>query len=218
MIKLTKKDSIKLAIIGGLVLLTLIFSVRACRVGDRLTKMEGEYNALKAVHQTTVQDANKRIAEQTRQIAALDDHIAILNGQIERGEALIEASDSQLADLETELVDLRAREESVASLRTEVVNLESQLNIWKEKFTLAQGIIANKDGIIFSLSQKYDAQVVITDQYKKMYSDVQKLHDNLAAQLGITKRKLKSSKVISTIKTVGLGAVGGFLVYSLVKK
>ena len=50
-----------------------------------------------------------------------------------------------------------------------VDNLSKQLSIWKQKFTLAEGIIRDKDVVIFSINEKYEAQVKISLEWRGLY-------------------------------------------------
>ena len=72
--------------------------------------------------------------------------------------------------------DLKKLEEELSSIPTEeknliIENLKSQIIVWRDKFTLAQQEISNKDKIIFNLTEKYNSQVIISDQWKKQYQN-----------------------------------------------
>lgn len=209
----SSKHLIKYAIFGCLLVMVCFFFVKSCTLTDRYSAKIGEYNALLQVHEQYKQGALEAILKARDYISGLiakNDEIA---KRVKSTELQIVAKNGKLLQLNRELV----KAQNTGDKDAQISNLESQLNIWKVKFTLAEKIIEDKDNIIFNLKQQYDKQVNITIDIEKLYGQSQDLLRRNEVLLNITQRKLRTAKGGSTFKTVALGVLGGFVAYKLIK-
>ena len=97
-------------------------------------------------------------------IAEYEKKIAELNGNIDSSNTIIAGigeKDEALAD-RTKRLEAARRE--ITNKDALISNLEQQVETWRARFSLAQDTIAEKDKIIFSLTDKYEIQLKITKE------------------------------------------------------
>ena len=115
-----------------------------------------------------------------------------------------------VADLEEEFGNLTNKDAKIS-------NLTKQVEVWKEKFNLSQSIISDKDAIIFSLTQKYESQVVISLEYKSMDETSRGLLDIRDKQVKELEKLNKRLRLTSGLKSGLAVALAGIVLYSLLK-
>ena len=133
-----------------------------------------------------------------------------------------EVAEKDLRDVEKErkIEELEAEEEVLVGSGTKdsiIVNLRKQVNIWKKRFSLSQGIIAGKDKIIFSLRANYDIQVKITDAWISKFNAERTLRLSAEVVIKEALHEIRTLKVKSWFKTGGIAIVGGILLYGVLK-
>jgi len=197
-------------LVGFLVLGIVFLVMDKCGDDARLQKLRGEYETHKNITKIIVQEAGRVIQEQDKKIGELDERIDFLNG-------IIEVKDEDLAELDDKVTDLEDEFETLKDKDEKIENLTKQVSVWKEKFGISQSIIKDKDKIIFSLSKKYEAQIWISESYKKMYettlSDKKKLQQIVTAQ----DWQIGKLKLTSRAKTGMVVLIGAYLIYDIVK-
>ncbi len=175
-----------------------------CGDTAKYNKLKGEYQTYYEMSRVVIEKSIQEIHVQDKEIVALDEKVNFLLG-------IIEVKDKDLADKEEELGELKRE---FASLE----ECQQQYDKLVEAFTLCKGISVNKDQVIFSLNEKYEAQVVISIKYKDMYESVQPLIDIHIKQVkeleNINRRLRFTSKLKTGIVVLGIGVV----LYSLLRK
>ena len=207
------KYLLKYALIGVLSLCAVFFLLRSCSVTDRYSILLGKYEAL-----TQVQEEAEKIAQENIDLALENiDNLTSKNKglirRIEIAEMEIVETDGDIARLENELLEAQDTGDKDA----QISNLTEQVSTWKQKFTLAQNIISDKDKVIFNLNEKYESQLKISVDFEKLYIAEKDLRRKGKVLLGMATRKLRVARVGGTFKTITVGVLGGFIAYKLIK-
>lgn len=211
---------VKYLIAGAAVLaLLLAFSTyRACDGYDKYSVLKGQYEALSQVNETQKAESIQQIVALRNLITQKDEKIRNITSHIEVKEGEISTLHAQTDNLEFKYTALEKRVHSVDTLEKRVDNLETQVTIWKGKFTIAEGIIANKDEIIFNINGKYEAAVKIGLEWKSMYESETTLNKLLNKRLNLADKKIASLKFTGTVKGGLVGALAGVVLYGVFKK
>lgn len=201
----------------GKALLALFFMyfimtvIDSCQTRQNLKEAEKAYLTLK--EQVKVeQEASEALVE------GYEDRIAELNGMIDsinfendKRMQKIEEGDERIRELREEVETLSDKDEIIA-------NLESQLETRDYQLSLARETIKEQDIVIFSLTEKYNTQVKITDEYKAQLASATRLQAETEGALKSVSVELYREQKKNRVLNVGLAAVvGGAILYSLVK-
>lgn len=205
-------STIKWAVLAAVIIPALIFLQRSCSLYDEVSVLKGKHEALQAAYADADAKAKATIAGMTAEIEARDKAIAELNHGVVVIEGKIEVKDEKIRELEEEFAQLG--ENSGAK----IVNLQAQVVAWKEKFTLAESIIADKDGIIFNLTAKYDSQVKISAEWEASYHRQVELNTACLERIKVMEGEWKGLRFGSKLKTYAIAAAAGWIVYSMVRK
>jgi len=200
-----------------LVIVLLVVGYRSYSLYDRYSVLKGRYDALAEEYTQQKDESLQQIVGLRNIITQKDERIRNINTGIVEKEGEISTLHAQTAELESTYAKLKEELVSVDTLQLRVDNLETQVSIWKQKFTLSEGIIQDKDGVIFSLNAKYEAQVKISLEWKQMYDNEVVLHNLSEVRARIADKKLGGLRFTGTIKTglvLGLAAV---VIYGLVQ-
>lgn len=208
-----KINLVKYAIIGIILVVLCIIFVRSCTITDRYSRLLGEYTALKSIAKENEKIAQDNIDKSLKQIKNLTSKNAELTKHVKLKENELVNLDNEVNRLETELIDAQ----NTGDKDAQITNLESQVTIWKEKFTLAQNIITDKDSIIFNLTNQYKIQLNVSNEYKTLYENELNLRIKCEVLLKATTRKLHTAKGVGTFKSIFIGALGGYVAYQLIK-
>ena len=183
-----------IAVIIALSLAVVFLGLDKCGSSRKVDELKGQYEEASRIAKVERLIKEETIKEQQKKIGALNVAIEVKNTTIAKKERANAKLDDSIADLEREFNDLEQQEDKIG-------NLLRQIEVWKEKFALSQSIIADKDEIIFSLTKKYESQVVISDSYKTMYDtlalNTRKLQKIVTAQ----DRQIKRLKLTSGLKS-----------------
>lgn len=204
------KNIKNVAVVVTLSLAIVFLLMDKCGSSRKADELKGQYEEASRIAEVEKRIKEEIIKEQREIIEKQDSLIAKANKKVEIKNNLISSLGNEVADLEDEFSNLTDKDEKIA-------NLVSQVSIWKEKFTLSQSIIKDKDDVIFSLNEKYEAQVIISISYKDMYESVQGLVDirtNQVKELENINRRLKLTSKVKTGVVIGIAAI---VVYSLLK-
>lgn len=183
--------------------------------GIKAKELKAQYEAMKAESEAEKAESLQEIEQLRNIIAQKDREIRIINAQIEYKQGEISTLHEQTTKLESAYATLV--EEDALNYVAKIDNLTKQVELWKQKFTLAQSIIYDKDAIIFGLTEKYEAQEKISLEYKTLYENELALRELAETRLKIADRRIRGLRIGGTIKTgfiVGLAAV---VVYGLAK-
>ena len=191
------------AVIVALSLAMVFLVMDRCGDTAKYNKLKGEYQAYYTISKKVVQQSIQAINEQGEEIEALDKKIEFLHG-------IIEVKDKDLADKEEELGELQKEFDSLDEC-------QEQYNKLVEAFTLCKSINSDKDTLIFSLNEKYKAQVVISISYRDMYESVQGLADIRTKQIKELEKINRRLKLTSKLKTGIVITMAGVVLYSLLK-
>ena len=199
-------------IIAILILVIIIIAFGAYKRSQdaKLYRIEGLYEGNKAEAEKEKQEAQKVIQELKKEIGEKDKLIALAEDNVIELKKRDEYKSQDLAKLESEVVNLKDKDKIIE-------NLKSQINVWSERFTLAQNQLAEKDKIIFSLTEKYNAEVKISIQWEGLYNrqvdlnkileDKGKVADKKIARLGF-ESKIEKVLITGFIIYVGVNVIG----------
>jgi hypothetical protein len=192
----------------------LLLGFRACdsHYKQRAAELKGQYELL-------LTTADKEKADLTEHIAQMTDAIEMAQREIV---LLIETRVEQervVAVQSAEIERLRAEEPIQPELEVEplVINLRGQIARMSLVIQNQEQIIQGNDKIIFNLVHKYEAQVLISDDYKTMFESQLELHALAIDRLRIAENRIRGLRFGSTIKTVGVLAGVGTIAYLLLR-
>lgn len=197
-------------IVGILIGLFLLSVVDKCGQSNKYKKLRAEYKELNAIHKISHEKSKEAISEKTEEIRRADKKIKELELAVAKKGKILTEKGSEIEELEEAYDEAITKDE-------QIVNLQRQVQLWKEKFHIAENIIADKDAIIFSLTQKYEAEFVISNEWKSMYENELEMRNNLEAQIKALRKQVRGIKFGSTTKTGLLVIVGGILAYQMIK-
>jgi chromosome segregation ATPase len=215
MIKLMDKSAwfkyLKIVGVVAVVIWAIIGTQRACRIYDENSILKGQYDAMKKAA-----EENKAAADQ--KIAELQKTIADKNKEIGEAQEIINNKNKDISKNHAKIVELEKEREGLKDKDATIVNLDKQVYYWKDQFSLCQQVIAEKDKIIFSLTEKYDAQVKISLEWYHLYNEQVNLRvlaerriDGLEDSLKGLHYSLKVSRTLALI-------LGGIVIYKLIAK
>ncbi len=194
----------------ALLVIILLIGYKSCNLTDKYSELTGEFNAYRAVAESAAVAARKTITEQTKVIGDMNKKIAV-------HEAAVSKKNEQIKDANKKLTALEAEYATLTDCPSQRDNLIKQVTEWAGKFSLSEGIIKDKDGIIFSLTEKYDAQVKITGAVQVQLTDCLKLQPLYEDRISVLERALKKARFVSKLKSWGGVALATGVVYFLVK-
>ena len=193
-----------------LIIGTIIIGYKACNLYDELSVQKGKYEAYREVAKADYAKVAQVVIGQKNIIAAKDAEIAVHKQSVFK-------KSEQIAKTNTKLSDLEA---SYSILSTDVLkidNLTQQVAGWKAQFSLAQEVIAEKDKIIAAWEVKFDAQVVISDEYKAGWDREIQLRKMCEGMVSGLEGKLRRTSFFAKAVTGVAVVAGGYIGYKLVK-
>jgi len=209
---MNSKNIVKYGLIAMLVFTILFLSVKSCNIYDNYSVLKGQYNLLQTENNTLIKVSQKEITEYQNTIAERDTKIKEIS-------ATIAVKNKKIQDLHIATQNLEDTLDFYTLIPNEdkIVNLRKQVEAWKDKFAIISTIVKDKDEIIFNLQEKYNTQLKISLNYKEMYEKSQRLVLLADKRLKLADKKIRNARLGSTVKTIALGAVGGYLIYKVVK-
>ncbi len=176
---------------------------------DALNYWRGEYNELRKI---TTADEQIKLAT----IAELEGKNSLLQGSIDSANTIIANLEGQQSDSDRDILNL---EQSLAQAKTDaerVPILTALVDEWKGKFTLAQAQIAEKDKVIFSLTEQYHNEISVSANYKSLWEREHTLRLKCEEGIGLSDKRIATLN--RTVKTTRLVAVAVVLAVVLLKK
>lgn len=205
---MTKYKPYVIAAIG--LILAIFFTARACKLTDKYSRLEGRYQEMLRISKIDSEILNKTIAEKEKAIAELDKKLITSTQVVSNLTEAIGKKDFDLVGLDAKLKDAKTDSERVPILT-------AQVNVWAEKFNLAQKAIAEKDAQIAAWESKFNAQVTISESWKQKYEDQVRLLNISRTELSVLSRKLVATRITGTIKSGLVLCALGYISYSAIK-
>lgn len=185
--------------------------VRACRVSNNYSKLEGENVLLKA-------NVAKIKAEAEKDRAVSNEKIAVLNASIiehQHNEVIL---DQKLATGDSDLAKLKANFSLIKDCPGQVVNLQAQVaNLEQTKTDLGQKI-EEIQGERDDWHGKYDAQITVSETWKKQYLAEVGLNENLEKGKAQLRTDLWWAKLGSNLKMGAMIVEAGLFGYLYLRK
>lgn len=164
---------------------------------DKVTEITNIQKADEEMHRAAIGELEKKIDE--------------LNGNIDSSNSIIAGLNEADDKKARRIAELQDALDETKPLPEQITNLKEQVFEWKGRFQIAQGVIAEKDTIIFNLTAKYEAQVSISKNFEGLYIDTktnleacQREWSRTIKELGICRTKVKVNKLL----LAGVGALG----------
>jgi len=208
---MNSKNIIRYGAYTAIVLLILMLGMKSCNIYDSYSVLKGQYELLQVENKELIKVNEQEIAEYQAKIADRNKKIEEIIATVALKNDKIQGLHQITTNLEQELSNLVSNEDKI-------INLQKQVTSWKDKFTLIESIVKDKDEIIFNLQEKYNAQLKISLNYKEMYEQSQQLVLLADKRLKLADRKIRSVRLGSTVKTIVIGTVVGFVIYDKVVK
>lgn len=192
----------------SIVILTLL---RSCAYTDEYITAANKYAVrVKELHGNILK-LDKVITQKEAEIAGLDKANTYLNYVISQKNTQLEYATKKIDGLNDALAGATTDAERVPIL----VNLVAE---WTNKFNLSDAKCKDYQGIIFNLQEKYSAQVVITDQWKAKYGLSESARADADAVIAVLRKDLRRAKLFGGVKTIGVMALAGVVICSLISK
>jgi len=169
---------------------------------------------LKAQEKANALLAKKSEAERealTAEIAERDNVVASLTRDLGTAE-------TEIKELTGKIGDLEAVYPTLTTCESRLANMTSQRDKWKSAFTLAATEHASYEDIIEQLHAKYTAQVKISATWQAQYEADHAALGTADKAISALKWDLRKARLIGVVKTAGVIALAGIVVYQLLPK
>lgn len=209
-------------IMVAMLVVIIALTTRNCKSLPEIGELRGEI----ALRDTLIEGGRQDLKTADRQLAlerkAHDRLMGELNGMIDSSNTVIARLMEEDAVSERRIGELEALHPESPTEEEIIDNWQERTELWKNRFSLCQAVIVEKDTIIFSLSQKYEAESQLRSRvegllggYKTQVSLLETQLHSTASLTATLERKLKYNK---SVKTVSVLAFVGAVVYLLVQK
>jgi len=189
---------------------------QSCKGGETIAKIKADLRVAKA-------DAEIAWGRYNDLKKTSDIEIARLSSIVESSELVITDLTGDLSERDKNIAHLEEALASIPNVDT-IDNLTKRVDLltglvdeWKEKFTLAEAIISQKDTQIFALSAKYDLEHIAHLQLQSAYTGLYEYNQGLVRFNTELKRAWSRNKFWGSVKTGGLIAAGAVIIYSILK-
>jgi len=183
---------------------------RSCRFEDSYRRLVKDYNVAKADYELSQAASKKTIKEQELVISGQSKKIADILANANKPTQAEKDKDKQIAALGDKIKKLEAQGDLAGALAA----ARQDIQAWSEKFDLAK---TRYERDIESLDQawkiKFNAQVIITDDYKVRLLTLESLNSKAEHRIGYLETTLRSSRLWGTVKTIAIAGIGGYFVY-----
>ena len=200
----------KLAALAVIVYVGFSMAFKACDLTDAYSVKVGEYEAVQRQAELDRRAAERDIKNLEKSIKERDKMLEDKQVELARKYAAIDALNGDISKLNTALAGAKTDAERVVILTEEV-------RAWVAKFSLAEGIIADKDSQILLWQGKYTDAIKIGDNWKEMYQDYLAQAEACATVNKQLAKELRVSRLGSKIKTGVVIGVAAYVAYTLIK-
>lgn len=197
-------------------LLLLILNIRSCNNEDkerlRLSELKGQFEAYKAKADEQKKRLEAENIEKEERILAFKNRVIALENEAIKIEQEIDTKDEKIKKLESEFSLTEDKDQKIT-------NLQNQVDLWKEKFSLAMVEVEKEREAKKNWKASYEDQVVITKNLKKQLADEANLrkvaeelisgHENREKKLESQIWRLKMETKFERIVLFGLAVYGG---------
>lgn len=200
-------------LIGVLLLLCVFLFLDDACTNRKLGIARNGYDAQKITTVEVQLKADKVINDLRDVLARNGQRIEYLEEEIDAKDLVDVERERRIEELESEevvLVDDGDKDNII-------VNLRKQVNVWKERFTLARGVIEDQKEIIFSLRANYDTQVKITSEVVNKLNSEKALRASAENVIKESVKEMTRLRVKAKLKTGGIALIGGILLYTILK-
>ena len=211
------KTWVKVLLAITLLAVFIIIGYKAWNSYDKKSVYKGRYDALAEEYDTQRDNSKAQISSLRNIISQKDEEIRNKTSHIVEKAGEISTLHAETDELEYAYATLSSNVATVDTLQKRVDNLETQVTIWKQKFSIAETIIADKDTIIFSLNAKYEAQVKISLEWETMYGNEVKLHSLCKQRLSMADKRVGGLRFGGTIKSGLIIGLAGVVIYGLLR-
>ena len=119
-------------------------------------ELKAENERLAAIERKLQDELIIKDKEAADAIAQYEEKIALLNGEIDSANTVIANLEAQDEARRHRIDTLEAEYASLQECEPRLVNMTSQRDEWRSRFSLCDETVAQKDHVIFSLAAKYD--------------------------------------------------------------
>jgi chromosome segregation ATPase len=174
-----------------------------------------KYSIVVGKLEEAVKAANALNAEKDKVIEAAALEIVELDKKLDSSAQVISDLNKNIAVKDKNIAALR---ESWAGLSAECQTRLHELDTkWAEKFTLLEGVVAEKDEQIASWQGKYNTQVQISDAWKVKFEAAERVASLSGEALKLANRKLRRTQILSNVGKIALVGLGGYVLYDKLK-
>jgi len=198
-------------LISGCVILAILLAFswyKSCQESPKEAYWRGQFDILEQRIENERVESLKTIESLKGDIAAKDKDILRVREENKIAENKIIKKSKEVNKLKVTYRDLQNDTERIDNLTQQVVH-------WKEMFTISEQKCSRLDDIIFSLTEKYNTQLKITQKYITLYNNECKVSQVLTMRLDICTKRAKGFKFGSTIKSGIVLTLAGIIIYSL---
>jgi len=191
--------------------LAIAFGIAVCdglRIRDKASVIAGRYQEAAAIAKADAKLKDALIAKQNTIIGQKNKEIAEKN-------EVIGHMTNDIGQKDKELDKIRGTWSTLsADCQAKLLELDTT---WAQKFSLSEAIVAEKDKVISAWAAKYAAQVIISESWKAKYDAECRLLQLATQGWNVAERKLRWTRVISTVKFGLIVGCLGYISYSVIK-
>jgi len=184
----------------------------------RSCKLDKKYRGLKAAYETDkkITEADKALS--VAHIEELNNAIGQMTSEVVRLSEEVLSKRKRISELSIQLDELISNEPVQPELESQplVISLRKQVSKLTEMYSLSQETVTLQTEEIAVLGGKFDAQVLISAEWKSMYDKERALRVNCEGLLKVCERRVSSPW--KTARTVAYGVAAGFVAGALISK
>ena len=207
-----KSKTILTAIVVIALVLFGVSTLRSC-------KLDKKYRGLKAAYETDRNIAEADHALSIAHIEELNNAIGQANNEVVRLSEEVLSKRKRISELSNQLDELVSNEPpttpEIESMPI-VISLRGQVRTLTEMYSLSQETVTLQSKQIGLIVGQYNAQVLISAEWKSMYDKEHALRVNCEGLLKVCESRVPSPW--KTVRTVAYGVAAGFIVGSLISK
>lgn len=211
---LEKYPWLKYVTAGVALLVLIIWFGRSCSIGGKYSALKMQYETYRALAKADREQLTKIIETKTAEIGKLTDRIKeIVNTAGQPSPAEVD-KDRKIAELSAQVHALEAQGDLAGAL----AGAKEQIVQLSEKFTLAeQRHSLNIADLNAAWQAKYDAQVTISETWKKQYENEHTLRLVGEKLTGTLEGKVKRLQLVGKAKSIVVIAAAGYVGYTLLQ-
>ena len=206
-----KPKTILTAIVVIALVLFGVSTLRSC-------KLDKKYRDLKAAYETERKIAEADKALSVAHIEELNNAIGQMTNEVVRLSEEVLSKRKRISELSIQLDELISSEPVQPELESQplVISLRKQVSKLTEMYSIAEQTITLQTASAAILGGKFDAQVLISAEWKGMYDKERALRVNCEGLLKVCERRVSSPW--KTARTVAYGVAAGFVAGALISK